>query len=67
MRVNVAKIKGLMAEHGDTQEKLAQKLGVSPTTLRTYLKGRTPMRVDTIAEIAEIYNVSPLILLIAEN
>lgn len=27
MQVNVAKIKGLIAEHGDTQDTLAKKLG----------------------------------------
>lgn len=54
MQVNVAKIKGLMAEHGDTQDVLAEKLGIVPATLRSYLKGRTVMRVDTVAQIAEI-------------
>lgn len=67
MQVNTAKIRGLMAENGDTQQNLAKKLGVTERTLRCYLKGRTPMRVDTVAEIAKIYNVSPLVLLITEE
>ena len=46
MQVNVAKIKGLMAEHGDTQDVLAEKLGIVPATLRSYLKGRTVIRAN---------------------
>ena len=67
MQVNTARIRGLMAEHGDTQQELAEKLGIAPATLRGYLKGRQQMRVDTIAEIATIYGVKPLYLLIEEE
>lgn len=63
MQVNTAKIKGLIAENGDTQDDCAKKLGISSSTLRSYLKGRTVMRVDTVAEIAKIYGVRPLDLL----
>ena len=48
MKVNLSKIKGLMAEHGDTQLKLAEKLGISEVTLRNYLKQETEMRVSTV-------------------
>ena len=67
MQVNVAKIKGLIAEHGDTQDTLTKKLGIVPNTLRSYLKGRTVMRVDTVAQIAEIYGVKPLDLLTVDE
>lgn len=67
MQVNTARIRGLMAEHGDTQQDLAEKLGITPATLRGYLKGRQQMRVDTISEIATIYGVKPLYLLIEEE
>lgn len=67
MQVNTARIRGLMAEHGDTQQDLAEKLGITPATLRGYLKGRQQMRVDTVAEIANIYGVKPLYLLIEEE
>lgn len=63
MQVNLNKIKGLMAENGDTQKDLADKLGIADITLRNYFKGRTDMRIDTVSKIAEIYNVSPLVLL----
>lgn len=67
MQVNTARIRGLMAEHGDTQQDLAEKLGITPATLREYLKGRQQMRVDTVSQIAAIYNVSPLDLLTIEK
>ena len=65
MTVNLNKIRGLMAEHGDTQKDLAEKLQISVVTLRGYLKGYSVMRVDTIAKIAEIYGVPALDLLVA--
>lgn len=66
MQANTAKIRGLMAENGDTQDDLAKKLGISPTTLRSYLKGKIAMRIDTLAEIAKIYGAKPLDLLKVE-
>lgn len=63
MQVNLNRIKGLMAENGDTQKDLADKLGIADMTLRNYFSGRTIMRVDTVSKIAEIYNVAPLVLL----
>lgn len=66
MQVNVAKIKGLMAEHGDTQDDLARKMKMTSATLRNYLKGKTVMRVDTVAEIAKIYGIKPIELLMEE-
>lgn len=63
MQVNLNKIKGLMAENGDTQKDLADKLGIADMTLRNYFNGRTIMRVDTVSKIAKIYNVAPLVLL----
>lgn len=64
MQVNLNKIKGLMAENGDTQKDLARKLGITDETLRNYFKGETIMRVDTVSKIAAVYNVAPLMLLI---
>lgn len=59
MFVNINKIRGLMAEHGDTQKSLAEKLNVSERTVWNYLTGKTSMRVDDIAKIAAIYDVEP--------
>ncbi len=67
MQVNVARIRGLMAEHGDTLGDLARKLNISYATLSHYINGRTEMRVNTVAQIAEIYKVSPISLLKIEE
>ena len=63
MQVNLNKIKGLMAENGDTQKDLADKLGVNKATVSNWLLGKTPVRLDTVNKIAGIYNVAPLVLL----
>lgn len=63
MQVNIAKIKGLMAEHGDTQQDLAAKLGVTRTTINNYVLGKTIVTLETVNKIAAIYNVDPLDLL----
>lgn len=63
MQVNIAKIKGLMAEHGDTQKDLAAKLGVTRTTINNYVLGKTTVTLETANKIAAIYNVDPLDLL----
>lgn len=63
MQVNIAKIKGLMAEHGDTQQDLAAKLGVTRTTINNYVLGKTTVTLETANKIAAIYNVNPLDLL----
>lgn len=63
MQVNLNKIKGLMAENGDTQKDLADKLGVNKATVNNWLLGKTPVRLDTVNKIAGIYNVAPLVLL----
>lgn len=66
MQVNIMKIKGLMAENGDTQEDLAKKLGCSTTTVGNYLTGKSEMRITTLDRIAEIYNAAPLDLLLVK-
>lgn len=57
MKVNLKKIRGLMAEHGDTQKKLAEKIGVSTTTVSNYLMGKSKMTVDTVNLISTTYKV----------
>ena len=63
MQVNIAKIKGLMAEHGETQQDLAKKLGVTRTTVNNYLTGDSPITLKTVNDIAAIYEVDPFELL----
>lgn len=63
MQVNTARIRGLMAEHGDTQQNLAEKLGVTRTTVNNYLQGVSPITLETATKIAKIYNADPLSLI----
>lgn len=63
MQVNTARIRGLMAEHGDTQQDLAEKLGVTRTTVNNYLQGVSPITLKTATKIAKIYNADPLSLI----
>lgn len=48
MQVNLNKIKGLMAENGDTQKDLARKLGVNKATVNNWLHGKTNIRLDMV-------------------
>lgn len=63
MQVNTAKIRGLMAENGDTQSELAKKLNVSKTTINYMLSGKVRISLDTATKIAKIYAVKPLELI----
>lgn len=63
MQVNIAKIKGLMAENDETQTDLAKVLNCSVTTVGSYLRGKTAMSLETITQIADHYKVEPLNLL----
>lgn len=63
MTVNLNKIRGLMAEHGDTQKDLAEKLGLSRQMVSLYMTGGSAMSIATVAKIARIYGVSPFDLL----
>ena len=63
MQVNTARIRGLMAEHGDTQQDLAEKLGVTRTTVNNYLQGVSPITLETATKIAKIYNADPMWLI----
>lgn len=67
MKINLDKIRGLIAEHHDTQAGLARKLGVSKATVNYWLTGTIKMTLETATEIAEIYGVKPLELITAEK
>lgn len=64
MQVNIAKIKGLMAENDESQADLAKVIKCSVTTVGNYLRGQTAMSVETLSKVADHYKVEPLSLLI---
>lgn len=63
MQVNINKIKGLMAENGDTQKDLADKLKVNRQTVNNWFCGHNKVSLETLTEIAKIYKVEPLTLI----
>lgn len=67
MKINLDKIRGLIAENKDTQAGLAEKLGVSKTTVNYMLTGVVRMTLETATQIAKIYGVAPLDLITEEQ
>lgn len=56
--VKLNKIKGLMAENGDTQQTLAEKLKVTKQLVNLKLTGKSPLSLEMLTEIAHIYGVT---------
>lgn len=63
--VKLSKIKGLMAENDDTQEKLAEKLNVSKQLISLKLNGKSAISIEMLTSIARLYGV-PVAELIEE-
>ena len=63
MQVNLNKIRGLMAEHGDTQKDRAMKLGVSKQLINLKLVGKSPISVKMLGDIAHLYGVAAAALI----
>lgn len=61
--VNVSKIRGLMAEHGETLKDLASKLNISKKALSDKLNNKTEFKVNEVQLIAAHYNVNTIIFL----
>ncbi|MCM1259663.1 MAG: helix-turn-helix domain-containing protein [Prevotella sp.] len=55
--MNISKLKGLMAEHGDTQEDIAKLLNIHVTSLYHKMKGKTEFKFSEVQIIASHYNV----------
>ena len=58
------RIKDLLSEHGITQEELADKLGISGSSLNRYISGQTEkLSTDNIVAMSKIFHVSADFLL----
>ena len=55
--MNVKKLKGLMAEHGERQEDIAKLLKVHITTLNLKLQGKREFKFSEVATLADHYQV----------
>mgnify|MGYP001085231569 CR=1 FL=1 len=54
------KIKGRMRELGFTQNKMAERLRLSPVALNRKLTAKTEFKISEIVRIADILNVSAI-------
>jgi len=57
MEFNVLKLKGLISQHKLTQGDFSEKIGVSRPTVINYFNGRSKIDVETLAIIADLFNV----------
>ena len=57
------RLKEIRRDHGDTQEMLARKLGVSTPTVSKWEQGESDPNVKTLIRICRLYNVTSDFLL----
>ena len=55
--MNVNKLKGLMAEHGERQEDIAKLLNIHITTVNFKLQGKSEFKLSELKTLAEHYKV----------
>jgi len=64
IRFDPSKIRGIMAERGDTQKRLAEITSLSEQTIVKKLDGRIDFKAKEIVKIANHYKVSPVIFFV---
>lgn len=62
--MNIAKLKGLMAEHGETREDIAKILNVSNSTAKNRLLGKSKFTFDEVKILSQHYKVDINIFLL---
>lgn len=55
--MNLKKLKGLMAEHGDRQEDIAKLLNINISTVNFKLQGKSDFKVNELKTLADHYKV----------
>jgi transcriptional regulator with XRE-family HTH domain len=55
--MNLNKIKGLMAEHGERQEDIAKLLNINISTVNFKLQGKSEFKVSELKTLADHYKV----------
>ena len=63
MIVDRARLKEIRKDHGDTQESLGKKLGVSTPAVSKWEQGLTDPTLETLLQICRLYDVSSDFLL----
>lgn len=67
IQANTAKIRGLMAEHGFTQNDLAVWLNIQRETANRKMKGKIHFRKPEVLTIAKMFGVDESELMIAQQ
>ena len=62
--MNRAKLKGLRAEKGFTQEKIAEAIGIGVTTYILKEQGKREFTESEISKLGDILNVNPSIFFV---
>jgi transcriptional regulator with XRE-family HTH domain len=60
-KVNTAKVRGRLRENGLTIIKLADAIGITETSVRNKLTGKTAFTVNEVVSISNVLNDTPLI------
>lgn len=55
--MNIAKLKGLMAEHGETQQDIAKLLGITATAFAKKMKQPSRFKFDEVKILSQHYKV----------
>lgn len=56
--MNLAKLRGAIAEAGLSAERLGKKVGMSKTTIHSRMQGRSSFRLDEVNKICEVLNIT---------
>lgn len=62
-KMNINKLKAIMAENGAVQSDIAKLLGVSERCISNKMKERTEFKVSQLIKIANYFSVEPSIFL----
>lgn len=58
-KMDYSKLLGRMKEKGYTQERLADSLGLSRTSINNKLSNKTPFTAEDIRQIVSLLDISP--------
>lgn len=62
--MNIKKLKGLMAEHGETRKDIARLLNISNSTAKNRLLGKSKFTFEEVKILSQHYNIDINIFLL---
>lgn len=64
MEFNFTKLKGLMAEHGYTNESLSKKIGISHVYISEFKNGKRQPSIELINKMVKVFKLKNYTILI---